>query len=117
MSGDMDLLEELNMRIGMAESEGDKAFLRDEVLAPVLAFRRANGLCVDRETFLKEVKPSPRRETKIESISLLGRERAIVTCIVAMDVGGEKKEFHNFRLFVRSGDGKWRLLGWANEAA
>ena len=36
-----------------------------------------------------------------------GHEVTVVT------MGG--RDFHNIRLFVRR-DGKWKLLGWANEA-
>ena len=39
----------------------------------------------------------------------------MVTCIVTVADGDERKRFHNVRLFVRSGEGEWRLLGWANE--
>jgi hypothetical protein len=111
----LDVLTDLNLRLGAAESKGDKQLL-DDLLAPELAFRRANGQIIDRETFLKAVKPSAHRETRIESISLLGLERAIVTCIVSVKNDPEQ-HFHNARLFVRSTDGNWKLLGWANEPA
>jgi len=116
MRRDEDLLRELNEKIGVAESEGNRAFLAD-VLAPVLAFRRANGAFVDRTTFLDDVKESAHRETEIESIRLLERNRAVVTCTVVMVDGDQRKRFHNVRLFVRSGDGAWKLLAWANEPA
>lgn len=106
-----DVLTELNLEIGVAESMGDKEFL-EKVLAPVLAFRRANGECIDRNIFLSAVKSGARRETEMESISLLGHNRAVVTCTVSM---GDKR-FHNVRLFVLM-DQDWKLLGWANEPA
>jgi hypothetical protein len=57
-----DVLTELNLEIGAAESRGDKEFLGN-VLAPVLAFRRANGECIDENIFLVAVKSGARRET------------------------------------------------------
>lgn len=116
MLRDEDVLRELNLRIGVAESKGDRAFL-DHVLAPVLAFRRANGLVVDRAAFLDGVGPGDERQTEIESIRLLERDRAVVTCIVATGNGDQRKRFHNVRLFVRAQDGDWKLLAWANEQA
>jgi hypothetical protein len=100
MRRDEDVLRELNVRIGVAESEGDREFL-DAVLAPVLAFRRANGAFVDRAGYLEGVKESPKRDTEIGSVDL--------------GDGDERKRFHNVRLFVRAGDGAWQLLAWANE--
>jgi hypothetical protein len=58
LHSDINALTELNLKIGAAESEGDKHTL-DALLAPVLAFRRANGDCVGRSEFLAGVKPSP----------------------------------------------------------
>jgi hypothetical protein len=114
MQEDLGVLIELNERLGIAESMGDKDFL-ERALAPVLAFRRANGAYVDRSAFLKDVQPSSHRETEIQSITLLGRDRALVGCIVSLEVDGQRKQFHNVRLFVRAGQGDWQLLGWANE--
>ena len=112
MDKDFKYLWELNVEIGQAESVGHKDFL-DKNLAPTLAFMRANQArdAVDRTTFLNGVQKSARRETEIESISLFGKERAIVTCIVTM----EGKRYHNVRLFVRQPGQNWKLLGWANE--
>jgi hypothetical protein len=114
MQRDKDALRELNVKIGIAESEGDREFL-SSVLAPVLAFRRASGAVVDRATFLDAVKQGARRETAIESIDLLGSDRAVVTCMVSLVEGDRTKQFHNVRLFVRSSEDAWKLLGWANE--
>jgi hypothetical protein len=114
MATDEDVLCKINLMIGAGESDGDQAFL-SEVLAPVLAFRRANGGLVDRATFLDGVKPSARRETKIESVVMHGQARAVVTCTVTVLDGAQRKQFHNLRLFVRSDQGAWHLLAWANE--
>jgi hypothetical protein len=118
---DIEDLIRLNQEIGEAESAGDKVAL-DRVLAPMLAFRRASGACVDRSTFLDGVKAGSTRETEIESITLLSGDRAVVTCTVSMEVEvngqKQKKRFHNVRLFVRGPGGEdaaWKLLGWANE--
>jgi hypothetical protein len=113
MQREFDALTDLNLQIGDVESAGDKKSL-EKLLAPVLAFRRANGDCVDRQRFLDNVAKSAPRETTIESIDLVGRDRAIVTCVVSMGEGDRQKSFHNIRLFVRVLD-DWKLLGWANE--
>jgi hypothetical protein len=110
---EIDVLTDRNLQLGDAESAGDKDSLTS-LLAPVLAFRRANGDCVDKQRFLDNVAESGPRETTIESINLVGQDRAIVTCVVSMDIGDQKKSFHNIRLFVRAQD-DWKLLGWANE--
>ena len=113
MQREFDALTDLNLQIGDAESDGDKKSL-EELSAPALAFRRANGDCIDKQHFLENVAKSVPRETTIESIDLVGRNRAIVTCVVSMGDGEQQKSFHNIRLFVRMQDG-WKLLGWANE--
>jgi len=115
MQSNFDELTKLNHQIGVAESAGDKRSL-DGILAPVVAFRRASGACDDRASFLEKVAPSNPRETTIRSIDLVGQDRAVVTCIVTMREGDQRKVFHNVRLFVRVQD-NWKLLGWANEPA
>lgn len=112
MQDDRKLLEELNLRIGVEESKGDdeSRLWLDSILAPQLAFRRADGTTFDnRGEFLKKVKPSGPRATEVVSVDLHGN-RAIVTCVVTM---GDKR-YHNLRLFVRHEE-QWKLLGWANE--
>ena len=115
MQDDRKLLEELNHRIGEMEDQGDRDAWHwlDSILAPQLAFRRANGSVDNRCEFLTQVKPSTSepRKTEIVSIDLHGN-RAIVTCVVKM---GDKR-YHNLRLFVRH-EKQWKLLGWANEPA
>jgi hypothetical protein len=113
MQREFDALTDLNLQIGNAESAGNKKSL-EKLLAQVVAFRRANGDYVDKQRFLDNVTESAPRETMIESIDLVGRDRAIVTCVVSMGNGDQKKSFHNIRLFVRMQD-DWKLLGWANE--
>ena len=113
-------LEDLNIRIGVAESTRDQQSYEwlAGVIAPELAFQRANPekTINDRGEFLKLIKPlkpdDPNpgsRETKVESIEIYG-DRAVVACVVTF--GGNK--YHNLRLFVRR-ENQWRLLGWANE--
>lgn len=110
---DMDALERLNIEIGDAESNGEKERLAS-LIAPELAFRRADGATIDnRAVFLSKVKQSDPRETKVESIEVYG-DRAVVRCIVTVKKATGDKSYHNLRLFVRH-DGKWKILGWANE--
>jgi len=113
MQKDIEVLAQLNVQIGEAESKGDRNWL-DGVIAPKLAFRRADGTTIDdRADFLKKVARGDPRETTVESIDLNG-DRASVTCIVTVKSAGGNKRYHNLRLFVRH-EGKWKLLGWANE--
>lgn len=113
---DKQALEQLNIRIGIEESKGDdesRGWL-DGVIAPKLAFQRADGTTFDnREEFLEKVKPSDPRETEVESIAFYGN-RAVVSCIVTLKSASGDKRFHNLRLFVQH-EGEWKLLGWANE--
>ncbi len=112
---DHDWLKKSNIEIGAAESAGTKQFF-EELLAPAFAFRRASGVIVNRTEFIDAIKPSARRDTKIEAVTFLGDNRALVTCIVTMEVDGERRSFHNVRLFVRRPGENWKLLAWANEA-
>ena len=68
-------LEELNIQIGVEESKGDDESRRwlGGVIAPKLAFRRADGITIDnREEFLMKVAPS---EAEVEPIELHGDRR------------------------------------------
>jgi len=114
---DEDALKELNVKIGAAESSGDREWLAS-ILAPHLAFQRADKLLTvdDENAFLWKVKAGGRRATEIvEPIQLFGN-RAIVQCIVRVWDSADKElgKFHNLRLFVKRA-GQWKLLGWANE--
>jgi hypothetical protein len=101
---DDEALRTLNARLNEAENAGDRDFLA-AILAPELAFLRADGKTVDDAgRFLQKVAPR-----EFEQIEVLGT-RAIVKCVVTR---GEER-FHNIRLFVRL-EGQWKLLGWANE--
>jgi hypothetical protein len=117
MKDDRQLLEELNIEIGEAETRHNHTRLA-AILAQELAFQRADPerTIDNRERFLNKVKekaeagaPQQERTTEVESIAFSGN-RAIVSCIVSMDNG----RYHNLRLFVKR-DGQWYLLGWANE--
>ena len=114
MHDDEQALRELNMKIGDAETKGDRGRL-GTILAPRLAFQRADEQRTidDQVAFLQKVKPAARGEERvtriIEPIEVLGN-RAIVRCVVRV---GEM-EFHNLRVFVRR-EGTWKLLAWANE--
>jgi hypothetical protein len=103
-----------NEEINFAEDTGNASDLAKYV-APVLAFRRANGSLCDREGFLATVKPSGPRVIEVTSIEFLGSSRAFVRCIVSIEVDGKPKRFDNARLFVRGEQGDWQLMGWANE--
>lgn len=104
-----EVLRTLNTRLNEAENAGDRDFLAG-ILAPELAFLRADGKTVDDGgRFLQKVAARDRCELAFEQIEVLG-SRAIVKCVVTC---GEQR-FHNLRLFVRL-EGQWKLLGWANE--
>lgn len=116
MQNDIQVLEQMNIRIGIEESKGDDDSFRflDSVIAPKFAFSRADGKTIDgRDEFLKKIALGDPRETEVQSIELLGN-RAFVTCIVTVHSANGNKSFHNVRLFVRL-EGQWKVLGWANE--
>jgi hypothetical protein len=112
----LETLARTNERISAAEDTGDARAL-DELLAPVLAFRRANALVVDRQEFLAQATPGGPRKTVTRSILLLGEKGGFVTCDITMPIDGKQTTFENARLFVRTDAGEWKLLGWANEPA
>lgn len=111
MSTEEQDLRTLNVAINEAENAGDRGFLAG-VLAPELAFSRANGLVDDGRRFLqKAAKKDPPGDLKPESIEIgTFGNRAIVRCVIAQ--GG--RNYHNIRLFVRR-EANWKLLAWANE--
>lgn len=116
MPDDFEALVRINNEINTAEDQGDAEALKRH-LAPALSFRRAKGSVVDRGEFLKAVQRSGPRQLEIQSIALLGRRRALVTCVVTMPVDGRAARFDNARLFVKTDGGEWQLMGWANEPA
>jgi len=99
-TNDEQALAKLNIEIASAEDRGDIVWL-ESILAPELVFRRANGVVVGRQQFLENVSPRSKSKTRIESIILHGRDRAVVTCIVTVKIGGVDSEFHNIRMFIR----------------
>lgn len=115
MTTDHEALATLNIDIAHAETRGDKPFF-ENLLAPAFAFRRANGTVVDRQHFVDAVGPSAIRSTAIRSVTFAGTARALVSCVVTMDVQGTPRSFDNMRLFIRADQGDWKLLAWANEA-
>ncbi len=108
-------LTALNIQIGANETKGDALARQwlDQVIAPALAFRRASGKFDGRAEFLAAVAPGDKRETTVESVEVYGG-RAVVRCVVTVEGPTGEKRFDNLRLFVRH-EGRWRLLGWANE--
>jgi hypothetical protein len=121
---DKDVLKQINLNIGEYEQQGNWKALRDYLAiqelrtggeAPVLAFRRASGACVDARAYLDAVSKGPERTTKITDDDIMpeGDHIAIARCIVEM--GGKK--YDNLRVFVRddASSKDWRLLAWANE--
>jgi Domain of unknown function (DUF4440) len=113
MQDDIARLTDVNNRIAVAESAGDRVALA-AVLVPALGFRRANGQVIDRAAFLAAVSAGAVRETELEQIQLFGN-RAVVSGLVRMETAEGPKTVHNLRLFIR-GEAGWQLLGWANEA-
>ncbi len=111
MDADIENLHKLNMDIGVAESEGTVEFFRG-LLATAFAMRRASGTTDTRDTFICHVKQSNPRTTRDVSVTLLGKNRAAVNCIVEM----QGRQYENFRLFIRETENTgWKLLAWANE--
>jgi hypothetical protein len=121
-NSDQQVLTQINANIGKFEEEGDWKSLKDCLAvqelrtggeAPILAFRRVSGACVDARAYLDAVSKSAERKTEVTSITREGDHIAIVRCIVEM----AGKKYINIRLFVRedSASSNWKLLGWAND--
>jgi hypothetical protein len=119
----IEALKERNRAINAGENAGSAQILQPllctgeaegEPAAPLLAFRRASGKCEGAKAFLGKLKSGGDRKIigDIE-VQLLGRQRAVVTCVI--ETGS--KQYHNVRLFVRAEPTgqDWKLLGWANE--
>lgn len=107
MPTDVEQLLLLNQELTVAENGGDMRRLA-ELVAPALAFRRRSGELVGREQFLVAPRPGE-RVLNVEAVQVYG-ERALVACVVT-DAGVAT---HNLRLFTRR-DGKWLVMGWANQ--
>jgi hypothetical protein len=119
---DQKTLKEINLNIAAYEQDGNWQALRDCLAvqqlrtggeAPILAFRRVTGACVDARAYLDAASKSAERKTEITSITREGEYIAIVRCLVEMD----GKKYRNVRLFVRNDvqSTDWKLLAWANE--
>jgi hypothetical protein len=116
----LEQLEALNIEIGRREAETDATYF-DGLLAPAFVMRRANKerALVGRQAFLDALRQAEKksRDTRVTSISLLGSERAIVTCVVTMD----RRDYDNLRVFVRNTNSAaavewpWLLVAWINE--
>jgi hypothetical protein len=111
----MDLtgLEKMNREMPLRENEGDGDYF-EKRLAPHMAMRRRGGGVVGRETYVGDLKKGGDRETlSIDSMTMLGKERALVVCRVKAD----GKVSQNVRLFIRDAQAPegWLLLAWANE--
>jgi hypothetical protein len=115
MSSDVTALHDLNVEI--REDARDVDFFELH-LAEAFTMRRATGVFVNRKEFIDQrvepmeaTAPNVQRVTDIEAVTMLGDERAVVTCTVVL---GENR-FHNVPIFTKSGlDGGWQVLGWAN---
>jgi hypothetical protein len=105
-------LRSINEQIPLRENLADRLFFEGR-LAPVFAFRRANGALDTREMFLLSLTAGGTRACDPNSIEMvpLGKTRALVNCVVT--VQGDR--FHNSRLFVKDATGRWQVLAWANE--
>jgi hypothetical protein len=84
MENNYQKLRALNIDIGRAEARGDKQFF-ETLLAHHFAMHRANGEFDDRKGFLANVKESGERVTEIQSITFFEANRALVSCVVAME--------------------------------
>jgi hypothetical protein len=113
-----DHLRRINIEMAAAETKGDKSFF-DQLFAPAFAFQRASGAFDDRGMFLAGLRPGAKRTCKADSVEVtpLPDRRALVTCVVSMEMEGGLKHFHNARLFVLDATASWQLLAWANEVA
>ncbi len=112
-------LKTINTEMVRHENEGStedaRAYFFD-LLTDMFVFRRASGVVVDRQAFLKALTSGGDRALIGEiEVTPLGEERALVRSTVQTYVGGDRRTFDNARLFVRI-EGRWRLLAWANES-
>ena len=99
MNTNQQILEQLNLQIGVEESKGDDNSQRwfNDLLAPEFAFLRADRVTFDnRDKFIEKIKPSDKRETDVISINTFGN-RAVVGCIVTLKFS---KETGNFITYV-----------------
>jgi hypothetical protein len=115
--GDVDFLKRVNMQMDEAERLGNRVFF-DSVLAESFATRRASGQVLGRAEFLQAMwlpPPWVSLSSVIQSISFLGKTRALVSCVVLIKVNEGIRKFLRDRLFVHGPEGTWKLLSWSNE--
>ena len=75
MPSESEVLKELNIRIGEAETAGDRHWLVG-VIAPELAFLRADGRTIDDAgRLLQKVAATDPRTTSLESVDVLAIAR------------------------------------------
>ena len=113
---------ELASHMGKAEKERDQTFFKS-MLADKLMFRRASGIIVDKDTFLKDLlNPANTYET-LESEDIVAQVHegvAEVTLLIRAIGLREGKPFdgvfRNIRIFVRESDKQpqWQLHTWFN---
>lgn len=108
-------LRAMNLEFPTRENAGDRSYFESR-LAAAFAMRRGNGVVIGREQFLQELKPGGDRKcVALDSVSVLGERRAVVTCVVH----AAGKSYQNLRLLIQdeAAPEGWLLLAWANEPA
>lgn len=111
---DISSLVAMNLAIPDRENSGDRHYFEAR-LAPSFSMRRANGLIVDRQRFLDDLRSGGARiGLPLSQVALLGSTRAMVVCQIRI---GEVV-YDNLRILVRDSSSPegWLLLSWANEA-
>jgi hypothetical protein len=110
----------LNEEFGEAEKRRDEGFFR-QVLANELVFRRANGVRVDKERFLKDLRDEQNTyeylvAEDVETILFDNRTALVSLRVRAKGARAEdtfEGSFRNTRLFVKR-RGSWRCAVWFN---
>jgi hypothetical protein len=112
---DLTALEKMNHEMPLRENAGDRQYFEAR-LASSIGMLRADRTVIGRDEYLNALKKDgDRASVSIESITMLGKTRALVVCTVR----SRGKLFENARLFIRdeAAPEGWLLLGWANEPA
>lgn len=131
MTREEEELIDLNKEMVLHENAGDSAWF-ENVLAPEIAFRRGNGIIINRAAFLSTLNNSKgilRTYEQTEGVEIT-ENLAVVKCIISTTSSNGNnsgntgpadnviQKFRNIRLFVKQkykDDSRWVLLGWANE--
>src|SRR5262249_29143252 len=108
-------LRTLNLEIGRAERERDRAFLA-EVLHDELVFRRANGSIASKVEYLDELERRTYEALEVDIAEIDEQAgSAVVTAIVTASGSADGTPFagtfRNLRTVVADGDG-WRCRLW-----